>query len=105
MNTNYIIVREQIAEQSGKLITLYYMYEYINLEVTDYYVCMFVCLHDCLSNRLCALNNVKNVAYPYARTVRYDVQMRSCVWYRTVNGQITLSTTRSVGILIREHLG
>ncbi len=31
-------------------------------EVTDYYVCGFVAL--------CALNTAKNVAYPYARTVR-----------------------------------
>jgi len=50
----------------------------INPEVTDYYVCLFVCLYVCMSVCLyvcmsvcrCALITAKNVAYPYARTVR-----------------------------------
>ncbi len=50
---------------------------YINLEVTDYYVLLYpevtdyyVRMYDCV----CALNTAENVAYPYARTVqlRYE---------------------------------
>ena len=62
------------------LVELHY---YINPEVTDYYVCwivgLFVCGFVCVR-----LTPQKMLPTQYARTVRYDVLMRSCVWYGTV---------------------
>ncbi len=47
----------------------------INPEVTDYYVRVYV--------NLCVLNTAKNVAYPYARTVRCTDEVMFAVPYRT----------------------
>ncbi len=55
-----------------------------NPEVTDYYVCLWFSIF------VCALNTAKNVAYPYARTVRLSYT----VLYRTAYGTVRYGTIR-----------